>query len=735
MILTRTNFVLALCFCAAAHAATINTNLTVTATGSIFTSPGSLTATGTATLTGIGTGTFSGSVSLTGVSGQTVNAPFTITLSGGGGTITGTLTVPVALLTGGPNTPATGSATITGGTGPYAGATGSFPNLTGSYSGSLANSITLSFSGAGTIVTGGDGGGGGGGGGATPAITAVLDAGSYTRNIAQGSIFVVKGTNLSGSGFKQLGFPLPTTTDNVKITFTPAGGGAGTDAFLVYTYNQSGVNQLAGVLPSNLAAGTYNVTVTNGSATSQPFSVTVVQRKLGLITQDSTGSGLAVVQNYISATQLDVNRFTTGSISGTTISPAKPGQVLIAWATGMGPVSGGDNTASPGFNFAESGVNVQVIVGGMTITPVYAGRAPGLAGADQINFTLPANTPTGCTVPLEISVNGVRSNPTFLAIAPNAGSAACAAPGFTDVQLERFDRGGTFTVGYFGLSQITQTVPQVGTIKFNSASGTFIQYTGFQLASGSAQTAGITAPGSCQVNHITTSGQDSSPTGISYRTLDAGTVTLSGPAASSISNRAFRQLTVKDPTTGNDIISYGMELASEGLSIPGVPPATGTIVGGTYTLSGAGGRDVGAFSTSLNVGAPLTLTGGLPSTITRSAGLTLNWTGGNPSDLVQISGGSSTTTGTGANRVTDAWSFACYTTAGAGTFTVPASILTQLPPVSASSTTGGGNLQIVSTPNPTANNGLFTAPLTAGGTTDFGLFFALVGVGGSVSYQ
>ena len=76
-------------------------------------------------------------------------------------------------------------------------------------------------------------------------MTEVLDAGSYTKNIAQGSIFVVKGTNLSASGFTQFSFPLPTSSSGVKITFTPAAGGAGTDAYLVYLYNQSGVNQLA----------------------------------------------------------------------------------------------------------------------------------------------------------------------------------------------------------------------------------------------------------------------------------------------------------------------------------------------------------------------------------------------------------------------------------------------------------------------------------------------------------
>jgi uncharacterized protein (TIGR03437 family) len=47
----------------------------------------------------------------------------------------------------------------------------------------------------------------------------------------------------------------------------------------------------------------------------------------------------------------------------------------------------------------------------------FAGRA-GYAGEDRINFTLPANVPTGCAVTLQISVNGVLSAPTSIAIAP-----------------------------------------------------------------------------------------------------------------------------------------------------------------------------------------------------------------------------------------------------------------------------------------------------------------------------
>jgi uncharacterized protein (TIGR03437 family) len=712
--MTRTiaRYALPLLLCIGAQAATTNTTLTVTATATI--SGTSVNATGTANLSGIGSGAFTATLTI----GTTLTAPFTIALSGGN--LTGTLSIPTSVLQGS----GTGSATITGGTGSYVGATGSFPSLAGTGTIGATGSITLTFKGDGSITTGGTTGGGTGGGGTpSPTITAVLDAGSYTKNIAQGSIFVVKGTNLSASGFKQYGFPLPTVTsaDNVKITFTPTAGGAGTDAYLVYLYNQNGVNQLAAVLPSTVAAGNYNVTVTNGSSTSAPFAATVVQRKIGLISQDSTGTGLAVVQNYISASQLDVDRFTTGTISGITISPAKPGQVLIAWATGMGPVTGGDNTASPGFDFTKNGVTVQVIVGGMSITPAYAGRAPGLAGADQINFTLPSNVPTGCAVSFQVSVNGVLSNPTFIAIAPDANSSACVMPGFTTEQLQNFDNGGSYTIGSFELSSIMETVATLGSIKFDTAGGGFVKITGFQLASAAQYS--VTTQGACQVFHFTSGSNQTQASSAGVTFLDAGAVTLNGPSASNITNL---QLTETDNAYSTTLSSFA-----------GLPSTCNncSLAAGTYTLNGAGGKDVGAFSTSVTIGSPLIVNGGtLPATVVESAGLPLTWTGGQASDVVEIVGYSSATTGSGTAAVTNTTEFICTTTAGAGGFTVPPSILTQLPLVSASavtSGTGSGFLEVLSSVVPAG----FSAPLTAGGNINAGYFLAYSGLGATVAYQ
>jgi hypothetical protein len=46
-----------------------------------------------------------------------------------------------------------------------------------------------------------------------------------------------------------------------------------------------------------------------------------------------------VVQNYISPTQYDLGRYTTGVLGGYTYSPAHPGQIIVIWGTGMGQSS------------------------------------------------------------------------------------------------------------------------------------------------------------------------------------------------------------------------------------------------------------------------------------------------------------------------------------------------------------------------------------------------------------
>jgi uncharacterized protein (TIGR03437 family) len=573
----------------------------------------------------------------------------------------------------------------------------------------------LSFSGAGTITTGGTVSN------PPPTIAAVQDAGSYTSNLAQGSIFVVRGTNLCATGTVYLPYTLPTSSGGTSITFTPVAGGTGTQAYLIDTYNANNFSQITAVLPSTLATGNYNVTVTYNNVPSAAVPVTVVKQKPAMFTQDSSGSGLVNAQNIVSATEYDINRLTTGSLNGYTISPAKPGQTLIIYATGLGPVPGGDNIAQSAYNFLTNGVSITVMVGGTAITPLYAGRAPGFSGFDQINVTLPANITTGCTVPVQIVEGNVTSAATTISIAPSTSASACVLPGYTSTQLAALDNGGTITAGGFSILSYTESIPSLGNTTINTVGGGFTQITGFELGalSGSASFSQNTV-GSCNVIQVTVSATGQVTAGGVATNLDAGAVTISGPSGSSLSSTPLVD------TNG----AYSLQIgAIGGVLLPGA--VNGSIVAGTYNLKGAGGTGVGSFSTSITLGSPLTVNGGLPSAVNRAQGLPLTWTGGNSTDVVTILGYSGTTSGTGTSAVTTATEFICTTTAGTGGFTVSPQVLTQLPATAAAAAGGTGILEVVSGPAPVS----FSAPLTAGGGSVASSFSASSGTAGTVTYQ
>ena len=287
-------------------------------------------------------------------------------------------------------------------------------------------------------------------------------------------------------------------------------------------------------------------------------------------------------------------------------------------------------------------------------------------------------------------------------------------PGYTTTQLQKLDQGGTITTGAFTITQFTISSPQIGTAKSNTIGGGFSQLTAFQLSSASEANVSVIQQGSCQVIQATSSGT-TAVTGGSLTYLDAGTVTINGPSGSSLTNQALNQT--------KNVYSLSN---FEGFSIPG--QVNFTLPPGTYTLNGAGGADVGTFNTSLSLAPALTITGGLPSTVVRSSPLTLNWTGGNASDLVEIIGSTSSTSGTGTSAVTNSASFYCVTTAGQGTFTVPASILGQM---YATTSTSPGLLEVASGNLTTT----FTASLKAGGSIDQGVFGSFLGVGATPTYQ
>ena len=92
--------------------------------------------------------------------------------------------------------------------------------------------------------------------------------------------------------------------------------------------------------------------------------------------------------------------------------PAKPGDVLVIWGSGLGqstpPLATG--AGAPGTEPLARVPNVRVRLGtrffddNVVVIPDYAGYAPFLVGSFQINFKVPENAPKGLEVPLTVEI-------------------------------------------------------------------------------------------------------------------------------------------------------------------------------------------------------------------------------------------------------------------------------------------------------------------------------------------
>ena len=118
--------------------------------------------------------------------------------------------------------------------------------------------------------------------------------------------------------------------------------------------------------------------------------------------------------------QLDAQNAVASRADGSVLtpsSPAKPGDIVILWATGLGttdpPAVYGQlpTAAAP----LVAGANLEVLLDGMAVESGaidYAGVAPGYAGLYQINLTLPKSTAANPEIRLRLdgasSISGVH---------------------------------------------------------------------------------------------------------------------------------------------------------------------------------------------------------------------------------------------------------------------------------------------------------------------------------------
>ncbi|HEX4274410.1 MAG TPA: hypothetical protein VHZ74_03595, partial [Bryobacteraceae bacterium] len=504
--------------------------------------------------------------------------------------------------------------------------------------------------------------------------------------IAQGSVFVVYGAAMGPSTIVVAPtLPLQTSLGSTSIQVTV--GGTTVNAPMLYTLK----SQLAGVLPSNTPVGTGTLTVTyNGASGSTP--ITVVKSNFGISTVNQSGTGPGVV------TFADYS-LVTGTKS------AKPGDTLIIWGTGLGPINGNDAAVPAG---GDLGTPITVYIGGAAANVTYRGRS-GEPGLDQINVVVPPGL-SGCYISVVVQTGNTVSNTTTTAISPNGGT--CSDP--NGLQLSTLqgplNSKGTASIGIIDVVQEsisfsigTAAPPTTTTIGVGAA--VFEKYTALQLTS-SGSPLSQASVGSCILSSFSQSLTNTSPpsTGptVVATGLDAGSAIVVNPPSGNPVNLT--------PTAAVGKGYYGGSISS--------------LSSGAYEFSnGSGGADIGAFSTTLTFPGALNWTNQTAVTsaaIDRTQPLNLTWTGGDPASSAFIEGYSVAVT---ANTEVGAF-FVCTGPISAGKFTVPPSVLLSLP---ASGNQLGTSLLLLGT---TSNPQTFTAP-----GLDAGFVFATSLAGGSVAFK
>jgi uncharacterized protein (TIGR03437 family) len=480
-----------------------------------------------------------------------------------------------------------------------------------------------------------------------------IPAGIPAGAIAQGSVFTLFGANLGPTtGVSASSFPLSTTLAGVRINV--AQGTNTVPAIPVYV----SASQINAIMPSNAPVGADSMQVFVNNAASNFSPVRVTSTAFGIFTALGTGLGPGVLQNYVSQANQPINlpKLT-----------AQPGQTITLWGTRLGPVPYGDNIAPTPGNLP---VQVQVFVGGVPAQVAYSGRSPCCSGTDQIVFTVPANAPQGCWVPVYVKTAGsVVSNYVSMAIGPKSGGVC--SNGVYDGASNVFLNGGSFGGAIVGrtitLEDIGVTSPVTVTADYHLSAAYQIPNVTFPF------NPAITLPpyGTCTDYIETGDVSDAHPlpgsiTAVTPLNLGAPFL-LTGPNGIKTLTAAFNspsQLPVRSGELGGSITNN-------------ILPSSLFLSPGSYNIMGFGGTGtgaVGAFSTNFTVSQPVNWTNQSTTVmVNRTQPLTLNWTGGNANDSDFI-------IGMGVDLPSNSSSiFVCSVPWGSNSFTVPADILANMP--------------------------------------------------------
>jgi uncharacterized protein (TIGR03437 family) len=158
--------------------------------------------------------------------------------------------------------------------------------------------------------------------------------------------------------------------------------------------------QVNAQVPVELPDGNYTVAVHIAGQPDVSGNFTVQRNSPGVYMQSNPQGTPMILALHADGTQV------------TSTSPALRNETISIFGTGFGPYS---QTPVDGFMVPLGSVwpltdPVSIVAGALTLTPAWAGAAPGMVGTAVMRLNIDATVPTATTLNMQVSVNGVLSN-------------------------------------------------------------------------------------------------------------------------------------------------------------------------------------------------------------------------------------------------------------------------------------------------------------------------------------
>jgi len=390
--------------------------------------------------------------------------------------------------------------------------------------------------------------------------------------------------------------------------------------------------RIEGLIPRSAPLGPVRLTVVYDGRASEPYPVTLVDSSFGFFTAETAPEALPAARQPLSAA---------------------PGETMALWGAGLG-------AAQP-----------EIFVGGK---PAGRGRRAGeeacCKGVDRIEFQIPANAPQGCYVPVQARAGGRPSNVIGIAIHPVGRACRDQVDWFPD-SVRQAARAGFVVLARISL-QARATAGSDAGYQFDYAVASF-----GKQQSGQRPFPPLPPFGSCAVvtqrinlRQVFAEARDPRAwTAIPEPTpgnlgLDAGpSIALAGPAGIRVLRGAARRRAVYDALLGGEV------------PLERIPKTPLYLRPGVYTLTSAGGPDIGPFTARVEAQRLIQWKNrSRLAEVRRSAGVTVEWKEARRSDAVLIAAAS-------ADHVTgDSALCVCLAYAKDRRFTIPPISLGNLPP-------------------------------------------------------